>query len=187
VESYRLRALARRRKRLTTQWHAECLEGSGDEEVTMTLPFTIATVVSLSTLLLAPVVFGQSTQSGQSSQSKPTPSQADFDACNKQAVAKAGNPSASPRPRTGPMVTGPGTPATGTQSGPAPSASGTTAGSTPPGTAGAGSDRGAKDMRITGSEVPGAREAGLTGMAPAGLSDVAYQEAYSDCMERRGF
>jgi len=155
----------------------------------MTLPFRIATVVTVSTLFLAPVVFGQSTQSGQSSQSKSTPTSADFDACNKEAAAKAGNPSASARPRTGPMVTGPGTPESGSQRGPAPapSTSGTTPGSTPPGTAGAGTGGAAKDMRVTGSEVPGAREAGLSGMAPAGLSDVAYQEAYRDCMESRGF
>jgi len=146
----------------------------------MTLPFRIAAVVIVSTLILAPVVFGQSTQSGQSSQNKPTPAQADFDACNKEGAAKAGNPSASPKPRTGPMITGSGTPETGSQRGPA-------AGSTPPGTAGAGIDRAAKDMRITGSEVPGAHEAGLSGIAPAGLSDVAYQEAYRDCMESRGF
>jgi len=146
----------------------------------------IATVVSLGTLFLAPMVFGQSSQSNQSNR---TPSQADFDGCNKEAAAKAGNPSASPRPRTGPMITGPGTPETGSQRSPAPapSTSGTTAGSTPPGTAGAGTDGATKDMRITGSEVPGAREAGLSGMAPAGLSDVAYQEAYRDCMQSRGF
>jgi len=150
----------------------------------MTLPIRIATVVSLGTFLLAPAVFGQSSQS---SQRTAAPSQADFDACNKEAAAKAGNPSASPRPRTGPMITGPGTPETGSQKGPAPSTSGTTTGSTPLGTAGAGTDGAGKDMRITGSEVPGAREAGLTGMAPAGLSDVAYQEAYRDCMESRGF
>jgi hypothetical protein len=129
----------------------------------MTLPMRIATVVSLGTLFLAPAVFGQS------SQSHPSPTQADFDACNKEAAAKAGNPSAAVRPRTGPMITGPGTPETGSQSG--------AAASTPRG----------KDMRITGSDVPGAREAGLTGMAAAGLSDVAYQEAYRDCMESRGF
>ena len=133
----------------------------------MTLHMRIATVVSLSTLFLAPVVFGQNTQSAQSSQSNPSPTQADFDACNKHAAANAGSPSAAVKPRTGPMVTGPGTP--DTQSG--------AAASTPS----------SKDMRITGSEVPGAREAGLTGMASAGLSDVAYQEAYRDCMQSRGF
>src|SRR5262245_7674633 len=122
----------------------------------MTLPIRIATVVTVSSLFLAPVVFGQSAQSGQSSQSKPSPTQADFDACNKEAAAKAGNPSAAVRQRTGPMITGPGTPETGSQSG--------AAASTPRG----------KDMRITGSDVPGAREAGLSGMAAAGLSDVAY-------------
>src|SRR5262249_44972448 len=120
VASDRVCALAGCRKRLTTQWHRECLEDNVDEEVTMTLPFRIATVVTVSTLFLAPVVFGQSTQSAQSSQSKSTPTSADFDACNKEAAAKAGNPSASPRPRTGPMVTGPGTPESGSQRGPAP-------------------------------------------------------------------
>lgn len=179
----------------------------------MTLPMRIATVVSLSTLFLAPVVFGQSTQSGPSSQSNPTPSQADFDACNKEAAAKAGNPSASPRPRTGPMMTGSGTPETGSQSGPAPgpsASSSTTTGTTTPGAAGersqsvggaqpvrpategsqttsSGTAAGGKDMRITGSDVPGAREAGLTGMGTAGQSDVAYQQAYRDCMKSRGF
>jgi hypothetical protein len=131
-------------------------------------------------------VFGQSSQSNQSTA---TPSQADFDACNKHAAANAGNPSAAVKPRTGPMITGPRTPEIGSQSSSsAATSSGPTAGSTPPATAGAGNDgRGAKDMRVTGSDVPGAREAGLTGMAPAGLSDVAYQEAYRDCMESRGF
>jgi hypothetical protein len=129
----------------------------------MTLPFRIATVASLSILFLAPVVFGQS------SQSNPTPSQADFDACNRHAAANAGSPSAAVKPRTGPMMTGPGTPETGSQSG------------------AAASTANDKDMRISGSDVPGAREAGLTGMAAAGLSDVAYQEAYRDCMESRGF
>ena len=129
----------------------------------MTLPIRIATVIGLSTLFLAPVVFAQT------SQSKPNPTQADFDACNKHAAANAGSPSAAVKPRTGPMITGPRTPETGPQSGAAASAPG------------------GKDMRVTGSEVPGVREAGLTGMAPAGLSDVAYQEAYRDCMESRGF
>jgi hypothetical protein len=132
-----------------------------EQEVTMTLPIRIATVVSLSTLFLAPAVMAQT------SQSNPSPTQADFDACNKHAAANAGSPSAAIKPRTGPMITGPGTPET--QSG--------AAASTPSG----------QDMRITGSEVPGAREAGLTGMAPASLSDVAYQEAYRDCMQSRGF
>src|SRR5262249_60216242 len=130
----------------------------------MTSPMRIAVLVSVATLFLTPSVFGQGT-----SQTSSTPSPADFDACNQQAKAQAGSPSASARPRTGPMITGPGTPETGSQSG--------AAASTPRG----------KDMRITGSDVPGAREAGLSGMAPAGLSDVAYQEAYRDCMQSRGF
>ncbi len=149
--------------------------------------------VGLSTLFMAPTVFGQST-----SQSNPTPGQADFDACNKQAEAQAGTPSAAARQRTGPMITGPATPETGAQGGPAPSSSsGPTAGTT----TGAAGERaqsaggaqpvrpagGSKDVRITGSDVPGAREAGLSGMAAAGQSDVAYQQAYRDCMKSRGF
>ena len=163
----------------------------------MTIPMRIAAVVGLGTLFIAPAVFGQST-----SQSNPTPGQADFDACNKQAEAQAGSPSAAARPRTGPMITGPATPETGAQGGP---------GTTTPGAAGeraqsAGGAQpvrpatesnqaasssgnaasGSKDVRITGSDVPGAREAGLSGMA-AGQSDVAYQQAYRDCMKSRGF
>jgi len=190
------------------QWHAKCLKGSVLKEVTMTLPMRIAAVVGLGTLFIAPAVFGQST-----SQSNPTPGQADFDACNKQAEAQAGTPSAAARPRTGPMITGPATPETGAQGGPAPSSSsGPSAGTTTPGAAGeraqsAGgaqpvrpateSDQatsssgnaagGSKDVRITGSDVPGAREAGLSGMGAAGQSDVAYQQAYRDCMKSRGF
>jgi hypothetical protein len=139
----------------------------------MTVPTRIAALVSLGSLFLAPAVFGQST-----SQSNPTPSQADFDACNKQAEATVGAPSAAARPRTGPMVTGPGTPATGNPGSPAPSSSSD---------ATAGAAGGGKDMRITGSDVPGAREAGLSGMAAAGQSDAAYQQAYRDCMKSRGF
>src|SRR5262245_5264951 len=97
----------------------------------MTLPARIAALVSLGTLFLAPAVFGQST-----SQSNPSPSQVDF-TCNKQAEAKVGSPSAAARPRTGPMITGPGTPATDSPGSPAPlSSSDATAGATIPGAAG---------------------------------------------------
>ena len=177
----------------------------------MTLPTRIAAVVGLSTLFMAPMVFAQSTS--QTSPS-PTPGQTDFDACNKQAEAQAATPSAAARPRTGPMITGPAaTPGAGAQGAPTPSSSsGPSSGTTTPGAAGersqsvggaqpvrpaTDSDRatsssgnaasGSKDMRITGSDVPGAREAALSGMAPAGQSDVAYQQAYRDCMKSRGF
>ena len=156
----------------------------------MTLPMRIAAVVGLGTLFIAPAVFGQST-----SQSNPTPGQADFDACNKQAEAQAGSPSAAARPRTGPMITGPATPETGAQGGPAPSSSsGPSAGTTRPATesdqatsSSGNAAGGSQDVRITGSDVPGAREAGLSGMMAAGQSDVAYQQAYRDCMKSRGF
>ena len=57
----------------------------------MTLPTKLAALVTLGTLFVAPAVFGQNTgQSSQpSSQSTPTATQADFDACNKQAAAQA--------------------------------------------------------------------------------------------------
>src|SRR5262245_10818350 len=180
--------------------------GSSARRSTMTSPMRIAVLVSVATLFLPPLVFAQST-----SQTSPTPSQADFDACNQQAKAQASSPSAAARPRTGPMITGPGTPEAGTQGVPGPSSpSGTTAGTA---TSGAADDRaqrgggapsvkapaesgqapsgtaagGSKDVRITGSDIPGAREAGLTGMAAAGQNDVAYQQAYRDCMKSRGF
>ena len=111
------------------------------------------------------------------------------------------------------MITGPTTPETGAQGNPAPSSSsGPTAGTTTPGAAGeraqsAGGAQpvrpatesnqatrpsgnaagGSKDVRITGSDVPGAREGGFSGMAAAGQSDVTYQQAYRDCMKSRGF
>ena len=159
----------------------------------------IAVLVSVATLFLTPAVFAQST-----SQTSRTPSQADFDACNEQAKAQAGSPSAGARPRTGPMITGPVTPEAGTQGAPgpsSPSASGAAenraqsaaeaqsakapAESGQP-TSGAGAG-GSKDVRIPGSDIPGAREAGLSGMAAAGHNDVAYQQAYRDCMKSRGF
>jgi hypothetical protein len=167
----------------------------------------IAAVMSIGTLFVVPASWAQNTNP-----SKPVPSQADFDACNKQAEAQAGSPSAAAKPRTGPMITGSGTPETGAQGGPAPSTPGTSAvGSTTPGAAGESSQNtgGAQvvrpategsqatssgnvanrtsDIRITGSDTPGAREAGLTGMSPSAQNDAAYQQAYRDCMKSRGF
>jgi hypothetical protein len=173
----------------------------------MTLPMKLAALVSLGTLVVTPAVFAQNT-----AQSTAAPAQADFDACNKQAAAHASNPSAAPKPQTGPMITGSATPDTGAQGAPAPSSSGaSTAATTTPGTPGerpqsaggtqpvrpstdgsqstssADAAHGGKDMRITGSDVPGAHEAGLSGMAAAGQNDPAYQQAYRDCMKSRGF
>jgi len=148
----------------------------------MTLRKRIAAILGLGALVMAPTVFGQST-----SQSNQTPGQADFDACNKQAGAQAGTPSAAARPRTGPMITGPATPETGAQGSPAAPSSGAPATESSQATSPGNAPGGANDVRITGSDVPGAREAGLSGMAAAGQSDVAYQQAYRDCMKSRGF
>src|SRR6266480_4333243 len=110
------------------------------------------------------------------------------------------------------MITRPGTSETGAQAGPAPSsATSSTAVTSGQGGASEGVQKsggaqapaatdaeespvgrsgnaagGTKDVRITGSDVPGTREAGLPGMSAAGQSDAAYQQAYRDCMQSRG-
>jgi len=61
----------------------------------MTGPTRMAALVSLGTFFLAPAVFGQS-------QSIPTPSQADFDACNKQAEAQSVTPAPQQSPARDP-------------------------------------------------------------------------------------
>jgi hypothetical protein len=83
------------------------------------------------------------------------PSQADFDACNKEAQAKAGGaPAASPSTGTSPSSGARGGATTG-------------GGATTPG-------GGSSDQQ-------------LQGMAAAGQSDPAYQQAYRECLQRRGF
>lgn len=134
-----------------------------------------------------------------------TPSQADFDACNKEAQARASSPAASPggtgsgdssSPRAGTGSAPPqsasggasGSPgasggtsssvgSSGTDSG-SPSASGGTSG--PGGTGASGSTSGG----VSGSA---SADQQLQGMASSGANDPAYQQAYRDCMKRRGF
>jgi hypothetical protein len=104
--------------------------------------------------------------------------QNDFDQCHREAQAAAGNPSALPGLSVGGSVmTSPGSSEANRQ----PNASGRISGSAgSPGTnAGAISSGGAgtrKDSSVT---------AGTLG--DAGKDDPAYQQAYRDCLKRRGF
>src|SRR5437870_12066074 len=91
-----------------------------------------AAIMSIGTLFVVPAALAQSPNPTNTA-----PSQADFDVCNKQAEAQAGSPSAAAKPRTGPIITGSGTPETGAQGGPAPSSpSASTPSTTTPGAAG---------------------------------------------------
>lgn len=90
-----------------------------------------------------------------------SPTQADFDACNREAKAQVTSPAASPG-TAGRGVTG------GTGSG---------TGSTMPGSL----------PSPSGPGVSGSVEEPLQGMAAAGTTDPAYQQSYRDCMRRRGF
>jgi hypothetical protein len=139
--------------------------------------------------------------------------QADFDACNREAQAQS--PAASPgsTSSTGRDASGgvqAGTSGTAGSSTSGTMGSGTSAGSgstaTGSGTTGSGSTMGsgstAAGSGTTGSgTTTGSGSTGtssgisgspsgderLQGMAAAGHSDQAYQQAYRDCMQRRGF
>lgn len=104
--------------------------------------------------------------SGASAQ---TPTQSDFDQCNREAQLTGG--SASPGGSAGAGSATGGTGGTGSVSG------GSTLGTAGTGTTGTGTASG--DTTSGGGA--------LTGMASAGQSDAAYQQAYRDCMRRRGF
>ena len=149
----------------------------------------VAALISAVSLLAAgTIAYGQTA----------APGQADFDRCNRQAQAAIGGTNPSASPSTGPSIT-PGTsgpaataaPSVGSPSTPGPSGSATappTAGSpTTPGTTsitpapitpapGSGS---------TGANAPSSSDPLLRGMAAAGLSDPAYQQAYRDCMQSK--
>jgi hypothetical protein len=129
---------------------------------------TVLSTATAALLALAGGVVAQST----------TPSQADFDLCNREAQAKVSSPSASPSasPSPGAITTQPSaSPATGAGSG-----AGTTTGSAGGTTGGAPSASG---------PMPGGSTAGsdLRGIAPDKTGDMAYQTAYRDCMKQRGF
>jgi hypothetical protein len=94
-----------------------------------------------------------------------TPNQADFDTCNREAQTRTTSPAASPGGTSGTTAVTPTPPPTSSPSG----------GSTSP----------SSSSPSTGS--PASEGSGLTGISPAGQSDPAYQQAYRDCLKRRGF
>jgi len=98
------------------------------------------------------------------------PTKADFDACNREAQARITSPSASPSGAGAGTGAGSGGSTSGASGGMSSSSPGTTSG-TPGG---------------SGASASGA-DAQLQGMAAAGQSDQAYQQAYRDCMKRLGF
>jgi hypothetical protein len=127
------------------------------------------------------------------------PTQADFDACNREAQARASSPSAapateregatkpgtpvspsaspttkspSPPPTSGDTATKPGTPVS-------PSAAPTDAPKTPPPPSTTG--------RPSGTSSASTSDQLSRGMAAAGQSDPAFKRAYMDCMKGRGF
>jgi hypothetical protein len=100
----------------------------------------------------------------------PTPNQADFDTCNREAQTRATSPAASPGGTTGatgvtPAPPPPSNPSRGVTSRPP----------TDPSTGGSSTGRAASP------------DSSLTGISGAGQSDPAYQQAYRDCLKRRGF
>lgn len=95
------------------------------------------------------------------------PTQADFDACNREAQAGGQNPAASPRSGTS-----------------APTSSSTSSGSGTMSSGTSGSTGSAGGSMSSGST---SSDAALQGMAAAGAGDQTYQQAYRDCMKRRGF
>jgi hypothetical protein len=107
-----------------------------------------------------------------------TPNQADFDACNREAQMRATNPAASPGGTSGTTGVTPTPPPTSSPSGGA-AASPSTSPST------GGTTGGMSSSPSTGA--PALPGSGLTGISAAGQSDPAYQQAYRDCLKRRGF
>jgi hypothetical protein len=111
------------------------------------------------------------------------PSQADFDACNREAQASS-NPAASPGAPGAGSSTRPGAVTPGTSNAPqttTPAPPPTAGGTSSPSTSGGGSTAGGG----TGSSSVGSES--LQGIASAGANDPNYQKAYRDCMKRRGF
>jgi hypothetical protein len=138
-----------------------------------------------------------------------TPSQSDFDACNREAEVVrggSGSPNTSIGSTTPPGTTGSMTPGglrtsgspatsnpgagvgTGTVGGAV--SSGSVSGSTGVGSAagatgGTGSLSGGSTLSGGSSSPTG--DVGLRGIASSGGADPAYQQAYRDCLRRRGF
>jgi hypothetical protein len=92
-----------------------------------------------------------------------TPAQTDFDACNREAQM-SGSTGGSASPGT----------------------SGTS-GSVGAGAAAGGGTSGGSTLGSSGAGSTASGESQLRGMASAGASSPAYQQAYRDCMTKRGF
>jgi hypothetical protein len=102
-----------------------------------------------------------------------TPTQADSDLCNREAQAALGG-SASPSSGVAPS------PAPSTSGGPIGGAPGATGA-----TGGTGSLSGGSTLSSGPSTTTG--DPRLRGMASSGANDPAFQQAFRDCMRRRGF
>jgi hypothetical protein len=123
------------------------------------------------------------------------PTKADFDACNREAQARITSPSASPSGAGGtsgaPSASSPGS--SSSSSTPGASGSASTGAGSGGSTSGASGGMSSSSPGTTsgtsggsGATASGA-DAQLQGMAAAGQSDQAYQQAYRDCMKRLGF
>jgi hypothetical protein len=129
-----------------------------------------------------------------------TPSQSDFDLCNREAQIARGSssPSASPGVPASPGITSPGvstSPGGGAASGGGASVSGSATGSVSGGAAsgttsaaGATGGTGSVSGGSTLSSGPSATaDTQLRGLSSSAGSDPVVQQAYRDCMRRRGF
>lgn len=113
-----------------------------------------------------------------------SPTQSDFDTCNREAqILRGGNPpgigSASPS-TVSPGVGSPGV-GTGATGGLAAGGAGSAAGAT----GATGSLSGGSTLSSGSSSITG--DMGLRGISPSAQSDPAVQQAYRDCLRRRGF
>ena len=121
-----------------------------------------------------------------------SPSQADFDACNRAAqFANDASGSASPSMRaTGPAITSPsGTPdsTSGVKPGGSAAKTGpmiTGTGRSPEAAGGVGAGTGAISRDPASTPAPDDRTRGMSG---SGQTDPAFRTAYQNCMKQRGF
>jgi hypothetical protein len=115
------------------------------------------------------------------------PTRADFDACNREAQARTGSPSAAPSTERD-TTAKPGTPVSPSAAPetktPSPPPSGGSA--TKPGTPVSPSAAPSTDAPKT-PPPPSTSDRLSRGMGQAGQTDPAFKQAYVDCMKRRGF
>ena len=137
----------------------------------MTRRTTVATAIIAATTVLA-LHSGAIAQTGSAPR---TPAQSDFDLCNREAQVASGG-SAAPRTGTAPSGGVGGAVSGGATSG-VPGAAGATGGT------GSLSD----GSTLSGGSTISGGDPTLRGIATGGGSDPAFQQAYRDCMQRRGF